>query len=168
MTASYRNKLLISITLLILLAVNILLLSNRKKAVDNTFSTPVPIGTVVNYNWATSDKEIIFVFVKPTCATCALYKDSLNSLFDKYSAVLHFNGLYNPKYWEPDYFKTFKFQSLPINSEIRNALHLAFTPQFILIENNKVTFVCNFRVEFNNEFIRLKKYLREKYAKQNF
>lgn len=164
MIAFFRNRIFIAICLFILLAVNVFLLYNRKKVTDKRFASPVSIGTALNYVWTKNGKEICFVFVKPTCATCALFKDSINNLSDKYSNVLQFTGLYNPKYYDAEYFKTYRFRSYPINSEMRNALHLAFTPQFVLVENDKVTFVCNFNLEFSNEFTRLKQYLKEKYA----
>ena len=161
----FKNKIFIGILIIFLIVINVILIYKKNKGLEKGFDEPVTIGTTVNNEWMMSNKEILFFFVKPQCGTCALYKDSINALFDKYNSVVQFNVLYNPKNWDEDYFKTLNFKSIPINSEIRNALHLAFTPQYVLVENNKITFVCNFYNEFNNEFKRLKQYLGEKYSK---
>lgn len=165
MVAFLKNKSIITLFFVAIIAINGVLLYKKHKGADRGFDSPVPIGTTLNYDWTKSNREALFLFIKPTCGTCALYKDSINGLFDKYNKVLQFNGVYNPKYWDMAYFKSFRFNSIPINSEIRNALHLAFTPQFVLIENNKITFVCNFYVDFKYEFIRLNHYLEAKYGK---
>jgi hypothetical protein len=160
-----ENKKIAGIFLIILVVINVVLLYNRKNGTENGFDAPVPVGTTLNYQWIRSDKEIMFVFIKPKCGTCAIYKDSINDLFDKYGKVLQFKVLYNPSVRDSLYFGSFRFPSEPINPEMRKALHLAFTPQFILTENSKVTFVCNFYVEFGGEFLKLKNYLDEKYSR---
>jgi len=165
MITLFKNKIIIGISILILILINVALLIKKNQEVDKGFDVPVSIGTTLNYEWTNSKKEILFVFIKPKCGTCALYKDSINALFDKYNSIIQFKGLCNPKNWDEEYFKTYNFHFITINSEIRNALHLAFTPQFVLVENNKITFVCNFYSEFNNEFKRLKQYLEKKYTK---
>jgi hypothetical protein len=160
-----RNTKNVGILLIILVVINIALLYNRNLGMESGFDSPVPIGTMLNYEWTRSDKEIMFIFIKPKCGTCAIYMDSINGLFDKYSKVLQFKGLYNSAYRDSAYFGSFSFTSEPINPEMRKVLHLAFTPQFILTENSKVTFVCNFYEEFSTEFLKLKKYLNEKYSR---
>jgi hypothetical protein len=150
---------------LFLLVLNGWLLFKRYYGAEKRFDAPVTIGTNVNFDWAKADKELLFYFAKSSCGTCVLYKDSIGELFNKYNSAVEFKGLFDQKLSDSLYFKTYRFVFNPVTSEIRNSIHLAFSPQFVLIKGNKVTFVCNFYSDFGTEFIRLKQYLIDKYGK---
>ncbi len=96
---------------------------------------------------------------------CLLYKDSISSLYEKYNTDVQFVGLCNPKYWNSTYLKSFKFEFNEVNNEFRKSLHLAVTPQFVLVENRIVSFSFNFKNNFDDEYQRLKYYLETKYNK---
>ena len=116
-------------------------------------------------DYADSDKEVMFVFIKPHCSGCALYKDSIVDLYKKFGHKINFIGLCNPQYWDNEYLKQFGFKFVEADNELRKSLHLAITPQFILTEKQRVTFSNSFNKKHQDEYRRLKQYLETKYPR---
>jgi len=134
-----QNRIIYRIALWLLfgiITINLLVLTIRFSDKQSRFSEPVPLNTKINYDWAKSQKEILFIFLKPTCPMCTPYIDSLNDLHNKYGNKIEFIGLCNPKYWNADYIAKFNFRFMKINTEMRKALHLAFTPQFVMSKDS--------------------------------
>ena len=114
---NWKKIIYISIALLVL--ANAFLLLKRYNEKQLTFITPVAVGSVADNEHTASGKETLFVFVKPECSSCALYKDSLITLFNKYKNHVQFIGLCNPKYWDEKYLKSFGFKFIEVDNNLR-------------------------------------------------
>ncbi|MFZ4522053.1 MAG: hypothetical protein ACOYNC_10120 [Bacteroidales bacterium] len=149
----------------IILIVNVILLIVRYQNDTSMFNTPLKEGTSINGKYLDSDKEILFILIKPKCPTCLQYQDSINSLYQKYINHLQFVGLCRVKFWDTAYLTKYHFPMIKADLNTGKMLHLAVTPQIVMVKNKTVTFSQEFRTNFDNEYQRLKKYLENKYPR---
>lgn len=151
--------------LLVLLGINLFLFYNRQKKQAIEFKNPVPVGTKLAYSWAISPKPILFFYIKPTCPICIKYKNKMNGIATRFNSQINVIGLCTKNFKNIiEKSKNYQFKFYVLDIEKHNALHLAFTPQAILIENQKVLFAFNFNSIPSEEFERLNNFLGERYG----
>ncbi|MFZ4523009.1 MAG: hypothetical protein ACOYNC_14965 [Bacteroidales bacterium] len=159
-----QKKIFISLIGIVVL-VNIILLIVRYRNDASMFDTPLQEGAVINGNLVDSDKEILFILIKPKCPTCVEYHDSIISLYQKYKSDIQFIGLCREKFWNATFIAEYHFPFIKADLDKGKMLHLAVTPQIVLVTNRTITFSQEFNTTFGNEYQRLKKYLANRYPK---
>jgi thiol-disulfide isomerase/thioredoxin len=161
---SYKAALVIF--LIIIVAINIYIFHNKKQSHPLSFKKAVQPGTVIDYQWAKSGKEILFWYVNPNCGRCIDNRSRINQLADDYSASIKTIGICSDKYLSgKDSLQNYNFKFITMDAEKFKALHLAYTPLAVMVENKKVTFSIEFGPPLEEELKRLEKYLNEKYDK---
>jgi thiol-disulfide isomerase/thioredoxin len=163
--AKNKRTFLLILFFMILGLINAFIFIKRSNTKELFFEKPVSIGSIVESKSTGNNKEILFIFIRPRCHICEFYKDSIALLYNKYNKDIQFLGLCNPKFWDENYLKSYNFEFIKVDVELRRSLHLALTPQFVLVQKNRVTFSNDFNVDIQNEYTRLKKYLAVKYKK---
>lgn len=162
-TIKIFGKRVIYSIIIVLIITNVIIFTIRYYNKEPRFNMPISVGSTVNNAFTDINKEVMFVFIKPKCAICLKYHDSINLVNNKFKSKVRIIGICNPKYWDENFIKSYNFRIIEVNNDLRNDLHLAVTPQIIMVENHKVSFSQNFNNEFQYEFDRLKKYLYSKY-----
>lgn len=121
------------------------LILQRESSAAKIFDVPVPIGSEVRYYWSKSDKELLFLYFKPTCPACIEIKPVMNKIAEQYRNKINIIGLCTNKYYkELSNSKDFNFDFMELDVVIHDALHLAFTPQVGRIDNYNVSFAFQF------------------------
>ena len=161
----YMTKKVFLISICILVLVNAIIFILKPKNENIKFDHPVTVGSIIKNKWSKSEKEVLFIIIKPQCHNCALYKDSICRLYDKYQDNIQFIGICNPKAWDKNFIAVFNFEFIENTIELIKTFHFVVTPQIVMLHNNKVTFSSDFSKDFKNEFNRLKIYLEAKYHK---
>jgi len=161
----HMTKKVFIITICILVLINAIIFILKPKNENIKFDNPVSVGSMIKNKWSKSDKEVLFIIIKPQCHNCALYRDSICKLHEKYKTNIQFIGICNPKAWDTNFLNAFNFEFLENTKDLIKTFHLVVTPQIVMLQNNEVTFSSDFKKDFKNEFNRLKIFMDEKYPK---
>lgn len=161
-----KYQLLIYILGAVLIIINIYFLYDKMRGNVHVFESPIAVGTKLEYEWISSNEDILFLYLKPGCAGCMKYADLMNQFANEYKNNLKVIGLCAHKNYEKLInTQVYRFEIWPINFEIHDALHLGYTPQAILVNKKNVTYAFDYDTKIDVQFNVLKKLLRDLYAK---